>query len=75
MDQSLAFHKDAFAFVSADLEMPKGTDMAAREVMDGLSMRFVRDFDIGDDLFKSRFDVLYGYKAIRPELACRLISN
>jgi hypothetical protein len=75
VDQSLAFHKDAFAFVSADLEMPKGTDMAAREVMDGLSMRFVRDFDIGDDLFKSRFDVLYGYKAIRPELACRLISN
>jgi hypothetical protein len=75
VDQSLAFHKDAFAFVSADLEMPKGTDMAAREVMDGLSMRFVRDFSITDDLFKSRFDVLYGYKAIRPELACRLISN
>lgn len=75
VDQSLAFHKDAFAFVSADLEMPKGCDMAAREVMDGLSMRFVRDFSISDDLFKSRFDVLYGYKAIRPELACRLISN
>ena len=74
-DQSLAFHKDAFAFVSADLQIPKGTDMAAREVMDGLSMRFVRDYSIGDDLFKSRFDVLYGYKAIRPELACRIIAN
>lgn len=74
-DQSLACHKDAFAFVSADLQMPKGTDMAAREVMDGLSMRFVRDYSISDDLFKSRFDVLYGYKAIRPQLACRIISN
>jgi hypothetical protein len=74
-DQSLAFHKDAFAFVSADLLVPKGTDMAAREVMDGLSMRFVRDYDIDADKFKSRFDVLYGYKAIRPQLACRIIAN
>lgn len=75
IDQSLAFHKDAFAFVSADLVIPKGTDMASREVMDDLSMRFVRDYDITADKFKSRFDVLYGFKAIRPELACRIISN
>lgn len=74
-DQSLAFHKDAFAFVTADLDLPRGTDMAAREVMDGLSMRFVRDYDVSDDKFKSRFDVLYGYKAIRPQLACRIIAN
>jgi hypothetical protein len=57
------------------LEMPRGTDMAAREVMDGLSMRFVRDYDVSADKFKSRFDVLYGYKAIRPQLACRIIAN
>jgi P22 coat protein - gene protein 5 len=74
-DQSLAFHQDAFAFVTADLELPRGTDMASRQVMDGLSMRFVRDFDITNDKFKSRFDVLYGFKAIRPQLACRIIAN
>jgi hypothetical protein len=36
---SLGFHKDAFVFVSADLVMPKGVHFAAREVMDGISMR------------------------------------
>ena len=62
--QNLAFHRDAFAFVTADLVIPNGVDMAAREVYDGISMRFVRwyDGDTGD--FKSRFDILYGYAAV-----------
>lgn len=71
----LAFHKDAFAFATADLVMPKGVDFAAREVMDGISIRIVRDYDINNDNLPCRLDVLYGYKAIRPELACRLGFN
>ena len=71
----LAFHRDAFAFATADLIMPKGVDFAAREVMDGISMRIVRDYDINSDNLPCRIDVLYGYKAIRPELACRLGFN
>lgn len=71
----LAFHKDAFAFATADLVMPKGVDFAAREVMDGISLRIVRDYDINNDNFPCRIDVLYGYKAIRPELACRIGFN
>ena len=74
-DQSLAFHPEAFAFASADLQMPKGTDMASRQVMDGLSLRFVRDYDVSDDQFKSRFDIYYGYAILRPELACRICVN
>lgn len=73
--QNLAFHKDAFAFVTADLEIPRGMDMAAREVYDGISMRFVRWFDGSTGEFKSRFDVLYGYAAVYPELACRLVHQ
>ncbi len=73
--QNLAFHKDAFAFVTADLEIPRGVDMAAREVFDGISMRFVRWFDGDSGEFKSRFDVLYGYAAVYPELACRLVHQ
>lgn len=73
--QNLAFHKDAFAFVTADLEIPRGVDMAAREVFDGVSMRFVRWFDGSTGEFKSRFDVLYGYAAVYPELACRLVHQ
>ena len=68
----MGYHKDAFAFATADLVMPKGLDFAAREVMDGISMRIVRNYDISDDTLPCRLDVLYGYKTVRPELACRL---
>lgn len=73
--QSLAFHKDAFAFATADLQMPGGVDFAAREVMDGLSMRIVRAYDISSDAFPCRIDVLYGFKTIRPQLACRVHND
>lgn len=72
---SLAFHKDAFAFATADLIMPGGVDFASRQVQDGLSMRIVRQYDINNDKFPCRLDILYGYKAIRPQLACRILSN
>lgn len=39
---SMGYHKDAFAFATADLILPKGVDMAAREVFDGVSLRLVR---------------------------------
>jgi hypothetical protein len=75
LTQSLAFHKDAFTFVTADLELPKGVDFAAREVMDGISMSLVRDFNVSDRTFPCRLDVLYGYKAIRPQLAVRVHND
>ena len=68
---SLAYHKEAFAFATADLVMPKGVDFAAREVFDGISLRIVRAYDINNDNFPCRMDVLYGYKTTRAELACR----
>jgi hypothetical protein len=72
---SVVFHQDAFAFATADLIMPKGVDFAAREVYDGISMRIVRAYDINNDALPCRIDVLYGYKTIRPQLACRILSN
>ncbi len=72
---SLAYHKDAFVFATADLVMPNGVDFSAREVMDGISMRIVRDYSISADTFPTRIDVLYGYKTVRPELACRIQMN
>ena len=72
---SLAYHKDAFVFATADLVMPQGVDFSAREVMDGISMRIVRDYSISADTFPTRIDVLYGYKTVRPELACRIQMN
>lgn len=69
---NLAYCKDAFAFVSADLEMPGGMDMAYRAKKDSISMRFVRWFDGDEDQWKSRFDVLYGYKTLRQVEATRI---
>jgi hypothetical protein len=74
-NQSCVFHPDAFTFATADLVMPEGVDWSAREVMDGISMRIVRQYDITNDKFPCRLDVLYGYKTLRAQLAARLFSN
>lgn len=70
--QCLAYHEDAFAFVSADLEVPKGVDMASINRFEGISMRFIRDWDSINDDWITRLDVLYGMKTLRPQLACRI---
>lgn len=72
---SLVFHKEAFAFATADLIMPGGVDFAARETIDGLSCRIVRAYDINNDRFPCRLDILYGYKTLRAQLAARILSN
>ncbi len=71
---SLVFHKDAFVFATADLILPPKKD-AHREVYDGISMRFVSDYNIQNDTLPARIDVLYGFKTVRPELAARILSN
>ena len=71
---NMAYHKDAFALACADLMLPKGVDMAARisDKQLGMSVRMIRDYDINTDKMPCRLDVLYGWKAIYPELACRI---
>lgn len=75
LDTSMVYHQDAFTIAFADLIMPQGVDFGAREVMDGIAMRIVRQYDINNDKFPCRVDVLYGYKALRPELACRIHAD
>lgn len=70
--QNIAYHRDAFTMVTADLVMPDGVHEKAREVKDGLSLRYVRQYRIGTDDIPARFDILYGYLCMRPELACRI---
>lgn len=72
---SLAYQKTAFAMAFADLDMPKGVDFAAREVMDDISMRIVRQYAVLSDKKTTRVDILYGYKTVRPEFACRVASK
>lgn len=70
--QNLGFHKNAFALVTVPLEMPDGAAFKARESHNGLSVRVVKDYDIDSDEDIIRLDILYGKKAIYPDLASRL---
>ena len=70
--QNLGFHKNAFALVTCPLEMPDGAAFKARESHNGLSVRVVKDYDIDSDDDIIRLDILYGRKAIYPDLAARL---
>lgn len=70
--QNIGFHRNAFALVTCPLEMPDGVAFKARESANGLSVRVVKDYDIDADEDIIRLDILYGRKAIYPDLACRL---
>lgn len=70
--QNLVFHKNAFALVMADLEMPDGAVFKARESQNGFSIRVLKWYDGENDEEKIRMDVLYGVKPIYPDLATRL---
>lgn len=70
--QSIGFQKGAYTFATADLILPEGVDFAARKVVDGISCRVVRQYAIADDTMPCRLDILYGYAALRPQLACRI---
>lgn len=72
--QNLAFHRDAFTFATADLELPKGVWMAKRVTSKrlGISMRCVKAYDITNDRAPMRIDVLGGWKTLRRELATRI---
>ena len=69
---AVAFHRDAFAFGTADLILPQGVDMAGRASADGVSIRLVRQYDINSDQLPCRLDVLYGWSTVYPELAVRV---
>lgn len=72
--QNLVFHPDAFTFVTAELDLPSGNVEAYRVKSKQLNMsiRAVRFFDGNNDRSNWRFDILGGWKTLRPELAVRV---
>jgi hypothetical protein len=72
--QNLIWHKDAVTFVSPKQELPGGMDMAYQASLadeGGISLRFVRGFDITNNRFISRFDVLWGAAVTLPNFGVR----
>lgn len=74
--QGMLFLPDFAAWVSADLEMPEGGADGARvqSKQFGVSIRLVRQYQIGTDQNPSRLDILKGEAVIRPEFACRVVG-
>jgi hypothetical protein len=72
--QSLMFHRDAFTMVMADLVFPNGGAKASRYSDNelGVALRLVEQYNAQTDQNLTRLDCLYGFKTIRPELACRI---
>lgn len=60
----------AITMATADLELPRGVHEAYREAYDGVSMRMITAYDVTNDDFITRLDVLYGFTAVRPEWIC-----
>jgi hypothetical protein len=71
---NLAFHKNALALVTVPLELPDSAVFKARADWRGFSIRVIKDYDITNDLEIIRLDILYGVKAIYPELGVKVIG-
>jgi hypothetical protein len=67
------FHPLAVTMAIVPMEMPtRGVVEAHRESQDGVSIRLITFYDGINDQQITRLDVLYGYKWVRPEWACRV---
>lgn len=72
--QNLVWHKDAVTFVSPKQDLPGGMDMAYQASLadeGGISLRFVRGYDITNNRYISRFDILWGAAVTLPNFGVR----
>jgi hypothetical protein len=75
--QNLLLHKDAITLACVDLENPSGYGAWGGRVSSkklGISMTMARQYDIDTTAFKTRIDVLFGVKTVRPQLGVRVMG-
>jgi hypothetical protein len=72
--QNLMYHKDAFTFVTADLPLMDDAHKCVRRSQDGISLRVWQGSDIRNNDLLMRIDLLWGFKTLRPEWACRITN-
>lgn len=73
---NLVMHEQAFGLAFVPLEKPDGVHFAAVETdpETGISIRIIRDYALSSDKFQCRVDVMYGWAALRPEWACKILG-
>jgi len=69
---NMVFHRNAFALAMVPMEHPEGAVKCYRESHKGVSVRIIPYYDGTNDEGNWRLDVLYGVKAIYPDLATRI---
>ncbi len=72
--QAMAFHKTAFVLATVKQALPGGLDWSEMVVdpKTGLVARLLRGYNFLDNSRYTRFEVLGGWKTVRPELAARI---
>ncbi|WP_026887717.1 P22 phage major capsid protein family protein [Clostridium beijerinckii] len=72
---SMAFHKNAFALVTRPLEPPMGgAESYVATAPNGMSLRVTMGYNMDTKKNIVSIDILYGVKAIYPELATRILG-
>lgn len=71
---SLAFHRNAIAFVNRNLELPMGNDKASIVNHNGLGVRVVFDYDSKTKTDYVSLDILYGVTLLDENLAVKLVG-
>jgi hypothetical protein len=70
--QNVAFDSQSVIVATTDLELPEGVHFKSRQVLDGISMRLVRQYRIATDDIPCRIDVLYASVLARKEGMVRI---
>jgi len=73
----LGWHKEAVALAIVPLEKPGGVNDASMKYdsTSGVGMRYIEQYDIDTDMWKSRFDVVFGVLLQRPEHAIAVFAE
>lgn len=72
--QSLAYHRNAFRFVSVPLMTPGDAHFVAQETVDNLTLRVWMASDILTDTMTMRVDFLGGLASTRPEWSTKIYN-
>lgn len=71
--QSLAFHPAAFAFVTRPMYNPDGEGVSSYVTnFNGIALRVTKGYNQQYKKSMYSMDVLYGFKTLNPDLACRI---
>lgn len=74
VQNDLILHKKAFALCFAELYQPKGMEVAKTYTKNGVSIAYVRGFDINTRSLINRLDAYFGIRPMQLGWASRVIS-